>query len=408
MSASASQGYTFFQNDSFDFNFKIALGTAYYRCAEVGECLATAREIRVGDIDSWFDAWMGTGDRVRAIAEAAEARGHRASARDAWLRASMYYGTAFFYVLGTRDPARSMATWRTHRTCFDKAIALWPTPAAKVAIPYEGRTLEGYWLSPDPRGVRRPLVILNNGSDGTVTDMLAMGALAALERGYHALIFDGPGQGQALYVQGLPFRYDWEKVITPVVDFALGRPDVEPTRLALAGVSQAGYWVPRAVAFEHRIAAAVVDPGVYRMWTTWFDNLPPEMRQLFDSGDKQRFDQYMLQGLQQLPPDVRFTFAKRTEPYRTPSMFDLLTEVKRYDLTEAAHRIACSMLITDPDGEQFWPGQSQQLFDALTGEKTMIRFTTGEGADSHCEPLAPGLRNQRIFDWLDSVLSTRR
>jgi hypothetical protein len=35
--------------------------------------------------------------------------------------------------------------------------------------------------------------------------MLGMGALGALEHGYHALIFDGPGQGQALYVQGLPF-----------------------------------------------------------------------------------------------------------------------------------------------------------------------------------------------------------
>ena len=31
--------------------------------------------------------------------------------------------------------------------------------------------------------------------------------------------------------------------------------------LALYGISQAGYWVPRALAFEHRIAAAVADPG---------------------------------------------------------------------------------------------------------------------------------------------------
>jgi hypothetical protein len=41
-------------------------------------------------------------------------------------------------------------------------------------------------------------------------------------------------------------------VVTPVVDYALTREGVDPDRIALLGVSQAGYWVPRAVALEHR------------------------------------------------------------------------------------------------------------------------------------------------------------
>jgi hypothetical protein len=394
----------FFQSESFDLDFKVTLGGAYYRCADVGECLVTAERITDGDFDSWFDEWMATAERARAIARAADAHGHRESARDAYLRASKYYATAFFYVLGTRDSTRSLATWRTHRACFDRAIELWPSPVEKVAIPYEGGALEGYWLSPDQSHMHRPLVILNNGSDGTVTDML-VGAIAAIERDYHALIFDGPGQGQALYEQRLPFRYDWEKVIGPVVDFALARPDVDPGRIALLGVSQAGYWVPRAVAFERRIAAAVADPGVYQMWTTWFDSLSEQMQALFDTGDKLRFDESMQQGMESIPPDARFTLRKRTEPFLRRSMFDLLTEAKRYDLTDVADHIECPMLVTDPDGEQFWPGQSRQLFDALPGPKSLLRFTSAEGADSHGEPLAPGLRNQRVFDWLDAELS---
>ena len=81
-------------------------------------------------------------------------------------------------------------------------------------------------------------------------------------RGYDCLTFDGPGQGNALWKQGLHFRPDWERVITPVVDFALNRPGVDPKRIAIQGISQGGYWVPRAVAFEKRIAAAIADPGV--------------------------------------------------------------------------------------------------------------------------------------------------
>ena len=34
-------------------------------------------------------------------------------------------------------------------------------------------------------------------------------------------------------------------------------------------------------------------------------------------------------------------------------------------------------------------------------EAVGFRFTEEEGADSHCEPAAKGIRGERIFDWLD-------
>ena len=44
---------------------------------------------------------------------------------------------------------------------------------------------------------------------------------------------------------------------------------------------------------------------------------------------------------------------------------------------------------------------TRQLYDKLPAGKTLIRFTEKEGADSHCEPAANGIRGERIFDWLD-------
>ena len=75
----------------------------------------------------------------------------------------------------------------------------------------------------------------------------------AMQRGYHCLQFAGPGQGTAIRLQGLPFRPDWEKVVTPVVDFAVGLPGVDPERIALMGLSMGGALAPRAAAFEKRI-----------------------------------------------------------------------------------------------------------------------------------------------------------
>ena len=40
----------------------------------------------------------------------------------------------------------------------------------------------------------RPTIIFTNGYDGTITDMLFASVLAARARGYHSLLFDGPGQ----------------------------------------------------------------------------------------------------------------------------------------------------------------------------------------------------------------------
>lgn len=74
--------------------------------------------------------------------------------------------------------------------------------------------------------------------------------------------------------------FGWEAVITPVVDHALGLEEVDPDRIALLGLSQAGYWVPRAVAFERRIAAAIVDPGVWDVSASWYSHISGGMKRL--------------------------------------------------------------------------------------------------------------------------------
>ena len=172
------------------------------------------------------------------------------------------------------------------------------------------------------------------------------------------------------------------------------------------GDSQGGYWVPRAVAFEHRVAAAVADPGVWDVSTSWgLSKFPPPLPQLFASGNKTAFDQALGQGLAS-EPGAAATLAFRSRPFGFNSLFDTDMAVQQYALTnDIVNQITCPMLVADPEGEQFWPGQSQQLYQALPGKKVLVPFTRAEGADLHCEPKAPGLRAQRIFDWLDATLA---
>ena len=87
-----------FDNAEYDGQLLRALGYTYYGGADVGECLTTARRIKEGDDDSWYTEWMATADRLVAAAEASRAAGHAVSSREAYLRASNYYRTAYIFL----------------------------------------------------------------------------------------------------------------------------------------------------------------------------------------------------------------------------------------------------------------------------------------------------------------------
>jgi hypothetical protein len=396
------QATYFFKNSAFEFVLLTSLGRAYHQGGNVGKVLHVIRQIEDGNFESAYQALIAAGHEARAIAEDSASGGHVESARQAYLWAQNFYDSAIYFADGTGDPTRVTTAWQLMDDCWLKSIALFDPPIEQVAIPYEGTTLRGFYFHARSAKAKRPLLILNNGSDGSALDMWMTGAAGAVARGYDCLTFDGPGQGYALWKQSLHFRPDWEKVITPVVDFALGRERVDPRRIALQGISQGGYWVPRAVAFEKRIAAAIADPGVIDVSSSWTAALPPPLIQLLKAGRKTEFDGFMEKALD---PAMKRSMAFRMRPYGTTSYYEAFKATMDYNLTDVIGKIQCPMLVTEPANEAFWPGQSRRLHDLLTSPKTLVPFTASDGADLHCEPKGYGLRDLRVFNWLDKTLA---
>src|SRR5271154_1762412 len=129
---------------------------------------------------------------------------------------------------------------------------------------------------------RRPLLILHSGFDGSAEEVHGEGARAGVERGWNVLTFDGPGQYGPIHRERLPFRPDWEKVVTPVVDFALTLSGIDPERIALMGVSLGGELAPRAAAFEKRLAALIANDGLYDFAAPVLARVPPDQRADFE------------------------------------------------------------------------------------------------------------------------------
>jgi hypothetical protein len=396
--------YKFFDDDGLNFEVQNLLGHLHAGVGDAGEILTTVGLISDGDDGGWVREWEATAERVAAIADQCAANGHDVSARDTYLRAAQYYAAALTSIDALSDPDTALKRiFTAHRRCYGEYVARLDRPAEPVQIPYEGTTMPGYFFSAGDG--RRPTLILNNGSDGALTSVFPGVGAAALARGYHALVFDGPGQQSMLFERGIPFRHDWENVVTPVVDFLVARPDVESDRIALYGISQAGYWVPRALAFEHRIAAAIADPGVVDVSTTWRQHLPAEMITMLDNNDKATFDQFMDIGMAAAPAQQKQELTWRAKPYGLTSTFDVYKAVEKYRLGDDVQQITTPLLITDPDGEQFFPGQSERLYSMLPGPKEIVKFTAAEGADRHCQPMGRALTDQRMFDWLDTTIA---
>lgn len=399
-----SRPHYFFKDPTFEIVFLTSLGRSYYSGGNPGKVLYLTRQVKDGDFESAFVNFKKAGDEARAQAEESLAFGHRESARQAYLWAQNFYDSATYFVDASLDPSRFLPTWEALYDCWQSSLPLFDPPIEPVTIPYERTVLHGFYFRGKSKDRRRPLLILNNGSDGSLLDMWLWGGAGATARGYDCLTFDGPGQGYALWKQKLYFRPDWEKVITPVVDYVLTRPDVDPTRVAIQGISQGGYWVPRAVAFEKRIVAAIADPGVVDVSTSWTGTLPHPLLGLLTAGRKAEFDSFLEK---ELTPASRAILNFRMRPFGFSSYFDTYTAVMQYNLRDVAEKIQCPLLITSPINEAYWPGQSQKLYNMVSCQKRLVQFTEADGADLHCEPEGTGIRDLRVFAWLDQTIAAQ-
>ncbi len=379
-----------YRNPYFDGQLVRTLAAAPVGAADLGEALATAR--RVGKLggDTWHRAWSATAATALQAAEASREEGDAVSARRAYLRASEYSRQAFFFIRSDIDDERLQLSYRTHVDAFRSALALTDDTSHTVEIPYERATLTGYLLVPSGAEGRRPTLVFPAGYDSTA-EAGWVNASAALARGYNVLLFEGPGQGGALYVQRLYFRPDFEHVLSPVLDWLVARPEVDPAAVVLVGRSFGGYLAPRAAAFDHRIAALVCDPA------------QPDMGARIPGGIIGKVAAPAATLQTRLSPGRAEFFGARMAAHGIDSIADYFAELRRFTMIEHASQITCPTLLVEAD-DDFAGGGGPQLQAALGERATLVRLTAHAGGEGHCAGLGQELWNQAVYGWLARTL----
>jgi dipeptidyl aminopeptidase/acylaminoacyl peptidase len=394
-----------FKDMQYSFQALRTIGYAVSGGADIGECLKTLYKVKEGDDESWYTEWYNTGQEREKAGDAFLSKGFRISARQEYLRASNYFRNAEFFLRSNPNDLRILFTSRKSRDNFIKWARLADFPVKPIRVPFEGTTLPGYYLQVDRTGKKRPLLIIHSGFDGTAEEVYLETAHFALQRGYNCLIFEGPGQGKVIREQNIPFRPNWETVVSPVVDFALGMKDVDQKRIALMGISLGGYLAPRAVAFERRIKACIANGGIYDFHAV--SRLTPELEKALDTEEGAREIDREIYERMKRNPSIRWTFGNGMFTFHAKTPSEWLRMTRPYTMKGIADRIQCQMLVVDSEEDKDVPGQARQLYDALTCPKTFLLFTKAEAAEEHCQMGAVLISNQRILDWLDTIMKRR-
>lgn len=395
----------FFPDDvTFWFETLRSMGHIAYGGADLGEVLRTADRITAGDYDSWYEQWFATAERLCRVASDARQAGSHVTARDSYLRASNYYRTAEFFLHGNPGDPRILTTYDKSIAAYRQFVDLAGPAIEFIEVPYEDTTLPGYFY-PSPLPGRQPLVLMHSGFDGTAEEMRFMGGLAAQERGYNVLCFDGPGQPGTRHHQGLLFRPDWENVVAPVLDYALGRPEVDSDKISLLGASLGGQLCFRAAAFETRLKAVIAVDGVYDLGALamrFADDERAEVDKARTAESAAQIDA-RLEAAIQADTTARWACAHGQLVMGGATPREFLANAQAFHLRDGvAEKVSCAALVCEAADDVFFAGQPEQVYNALTTtDKTWMRFTEEEGADAHCHAGAQRYAYGKIFDWLD-------
>jgi dienelactone hydrolase len=230
------------------------------RIGEIEEMCAPLQEAAkapdAAGTQAFRETWVRMADKLVALADEDKARGRLLSAGEKLNRAAVYLLTA--ERLQAHGAPDRMALYRRQLDLFAEGVKLTVENCERVEIPYEGKHIAGLYVRAEGVRGRAPILVQVNGLDSTKEMKYRVGLPAWLaKRGVSSLVIDQPGTGEALRLHGMTARYDAEHWASPIVDWLETRYDVDPERIGMEGVSLGGYYCPRAVAFEPRIACGV-------------------------------------------------------------------------------------------------------------------------------------------------------
>ena len=254
----------------------------------------------------------------------------------------------------------------------------------------------------------RPTLLVGGGFESNMEETFHVFGVAALQRDYNVIIYEGPGH-RALVNQGIGFTAEWEKAVSPIVDYVFAHKEkdlafIDTTKIGLVGMSLGGFLAARAAAFEPRLAAVMCVDGVYDFLEAAL-KIFPEGKDAWDRGDAKEFDRVFETGKEEwstnrrwFHDDLKYTFCKESayEAFKVCEAMSLGGGV--------AEKITMPAFVGDAADDMFFEGQPRRVAEGIGARATLKRFGADQGAQLHCQSGALVYLNNEILEWFAGVV----
>jgi len=157
------------------------------------------------------------------------------------------------------------------------------------------------------------------------------------------------------------------------LDYLISRAEVDPNRIALIGISMAGYYAPRVAAFDNRVKALIDWSGCYSILDDLYDFCHP-----------------LQPTVQRLLGGVSHEEARK--------------RLKDFTMAGIAQSITCSTLITHGDKDTLMSVEGAKRLFAEIGakDKTLRIYNEQDGAGRiHCSHDYWAQNVPYMLDWLE-------
>lgn len=403
------------QDANFHFEIIRSLGLTRYHGSDIAETLAILPNIKPGDFEDWYREWNNLALRVLSTIDESKFGSYSpVTLRDAYFRASHYFFVADFFLHGNPSDPRSDQAYDLWRKYFDKADALLPIPGIHVTI----KTDHGFdmpaifYRAPQASASNpRPTLILGGGFDSNMEEMLHTCGFPALERGYNCIIYEGPGQPTLVHQQNQGFIHDWEKAVTPIVDYIFAHKSdelsfIDTGKIGLLGYSLGGYLAARAAAFEPRLAGVICIDGVWSFADCFFQAFP-ECKEPWEQGNASAFNKEFEKVSPKSSTNLRWFHDQLKFSFCAKTGYEAFQEAVKMDLTGVASKIKMPALIGEAEEDMFFLGQPDHVAQEIGQKATVVHFGYEQAAAAHCQCGAAVYLNHEVMEWFAGVIGEK-
>jgi dienelactone hydrolase len=342
---------------------------------DIFDIARTCAKIEQGDKDGWERAWFDLAQSIEAKAKKALVEGHKRTATQNFFHANQYYRMADVFLTYEQEQ-RKAEYFRKAQENFRQAARLHDPTIEVIVVRCGNEEYDGYFCRPlKPARAQSPAVLFLGGADAYAEEIY-FGARPMLERGWAVLLVDTPGRGSSIYLKGMKTRPDYEVPGKACLDYLLSRPEVDPDRIALIGISMAGYYAPRVAAFDQRAKALIAWSGCYSVLDDLYifcEHLQPTVRRLLGG--------------------VSDAEARRL--------------LKDYSMKGIAQNITCPTLITHGAEDRLMDvGGAKRLFAELGAKDKTLKIygDSDPGGRIHCSHDYWAHNVPYVLDWLEERL----